>query len=87
MARQHPGETQGSLVCEGVINFLVSKCKEAEFLRSKYIFKVIPMINPDGVIFGNYRTNLSGLDLNRKWNAQDYHQLFPEVTSIKTLIQ
>lgn len=25
MARQHPGETQGSFVCEGVIDRLVAK--------------------------------------------------------------
>lgn len=25
MARQHPGETQGSFVCEGVINRLINK--------------------------------------------------------------
>jgi murein tripeptide amidase MpaA len=25
------------------------------------------MINPDGVVFGNYRTSLSGKDLNRKF--------------------
>ena len=25
------------------------------------------MINPDGVIHGNYRTNLSGKDMNRYW--------------------
>lgn len=29
------------------------------------------MINPDGVVFGNYRTNLSGYDLNRKWDSFD----------------
>jgi hypothetical protein len=29
------------------------------------------MVNPDGVIFGNYRTNLMGFDLNRKWNESD----------------
>lgn len=29
------------------------------------------MVNPDGVIFGNYRTNLMGFDLNRKWNEFD----------------
>jgi murein tripeptide amidase MpaA len=26
------------------------------------------MVNPDGVIHGNYRTNLAGSDLNRRWN-------------------
>lgn len=28
---------------------------------------MIPMINIDGVYYGNYRTNLSGTDLNRIW--------------------
>ena len=27
------------------------------------------MLNPDGVIHGNYRCSLVGCDLNRKWNA------------------
>ncbi len=27
------------------------------------------MINPDGVIEGNYRANLLGYDLNRKWDC------------------
>jgi hypothetical protein len=29
MARQHPGETQGSYVCEGVVDRLLSKSKES----------------------------------------------------------
>jgi hypothetical protein len=28
------------------------------------------MVNQDGVIFGNYRTNLCGKDLNRKWDCE-----------------
>ena len=28
---------------------------------------VVPMINPDGVIAGNSRVNMGGVDLNRKW--------------------
>ena len=70
MARQHPGETQGSFVCDGVIDRLVAKgSKEVELLRKIFIFYVIPMVNPDGVIFGHYRTNLAGKDLNRKWDS------------------
>jgi murein tripeptide amidase MpaA len=86
MARQHPGETQGSYVCEGMMDFLTGKTKQAEFLRKNFILKVIPMVNPDGVIFGNYRSNLMGYDLNRKWDVYDKDQCFPEVTCIKQLI-
>lgn len=27
------------------------------------------MVNPDGVIHGNSRTNLLGFDINRKWET------------------
>lgn len=29
------------------------------------IFKIVPMLNPDGVVLGNYRTGIAGRDLNR----------------------
>jgi len=34
-------------------------------LRDLYVFKIVPMLNPDGVIIGNYRCSLVGDDLNR----------------------
>lgn len=40
----------------------------ANILRENFVFKVIPMINPDGVFLGNNRCNLIGQDLNRAWN-------------------
>jgi Predicted carboxypeptidase len=52
---------------QGVIEFLVSDAPEAEKLRNQFIFKIIPMLNPDGVIHGNYRCDLAGRDLNRVW--------------------
>jgi len=36
-------------------------------LRNKFVFKIVPMLNPDGVIVGNYRCCLMGTDMNRQW--------------------
>ena len=54
-ARVHPGETNSSWICHEVLNFLTGDSLEAKRLRSLFVFKVIPMLNPDGVINGNYR--------------------------------
>jgi murein tripeptide amidase MpaA len=54
-ARVHPGEAQSSWVVQGFIKFLLSDDPVARQLRSQYIFKIVPMLNPDGVIYGNYR--------------------------------
>ena len=40
------------------------------------------MMNPDGVAVGNSRCNLSGADLNRKWDNPD-PILHPEVFAVK----
>ena len=44
------------------------------------------MLNPDGVVIGNYRTSLSGNDLNRKFNQPDY-RLHPTVWNIKRMTE
>jgi len=64
-ARVHPGESNASYMMKGCIDFLVGDDPKAIFLRSTYVFKIIPMLNPDGVIVGNYRCSLVGVDLNR----------------------
>ena len=66
-SRVHPGESNGSYVIKGVIEFLLSNDPAAKNLRKNYIFKIIPMLNPDGVILGNFRMNILGKDLNRMW--------------------
>lgn len=55
IGRQHPGETVSSFVMEGLIDFLVSSAPEAVALRRSHVFKIVPMVNPDGVIYGNFR--------------------------------
>lgn len=73
-SRVHPGETNGSFMMKGAIDFLLSNSKEASLLRENFVFKIIPMLNPDGVIHGNYRCSLIGADLNRRWKSP--HKIF-----------
>jgi hypothetical protein len=70
-SRVHPGESNGSYIIQGVIEFLLSNDPVAKNLRKKYIFKIIPMLNPDGVTRGNFRMNVLGKDLNRMWEEPD----------------
>lgn len=68
MARQHPGEIWSSYMVEGMIRKLVSKPDEDMlWLLENYVIKIYPMINVDGVIYGNFRCDITGLDLNRRW--------------------
>uniref|UniRef100_A0A1I8FCZ4 Peptidase_M14 domain-containing protein n=1 Tax=Macrostomum lignano TaxID=282301 RepID=A0A1I8FCZ4_9PLAT len=63
--RVHPGESNASWTVRGLGNYLVSPA--ARQLRREFIFKLVPMLNPDGVINGNHRCSLSAEDLNRAW--------------------
>ena len=84
-ARVHPGETSGSYVIESVINNLLNNSEQSNNLLDKYIFKIIPMLNPDGVIHGHYRNNILGKDLNRMW--QDPREnTTPTIYYLKKLI-
>uniref|UniRef100_A0A8B9KS56 ATP/GTP binding protein 1 n=1 Tax=Astyanax mexicanus TaxID=7994 RepID=A0A8B9KS56_ASTMX len=85
-ARVHPGETNASWVMKGTLEFLVSSSPLAQSLRESYIFKIIPMLNPDGVINGNHRCSLSGEDLNRQW-LNPSTELHPTIYYAKSLLQ
>ena len=50
----------------GILHYLTGDTEAAETLRKLFIFKIVPMLNPDGVIVGNTRCNLAGADLNRQ---------------------
>ena len=85
MARVHPGETVSSWMMKGVIDFLTSNAEEAVFIRQNYVVKLIPMMNPDGVIMGNYRTSLAGCDLNRRW-LNPNEMIYPEIHFAKKMV-
>eukprot|EP00127_Corallochytrium_limacisporum_P004702 Clim_evm56s172 gene=Clim_evmTU56s172 len=84
MARTHPGETNGSWMLHGFMDFCLSDKPEAQELRRRYVIKICPMLNPDGVISGNYRCSLSGKDLNRVWKSPAKN--CPEVIGMKEAI-
>ena len=85
IGRQHPGETVGSYVVKGCIDFLMGDSEEAKKLREVYVFKIVPMMNPDGVLVGNSRTSFAGCDLNRRWGKPN-EVIHPEVYSTKQMI-
>ena len=66
-SRVHPGEANASWIMKSIIDFLLSSQHLAIDLRSKFVFKIVPMLNPDGVAYGNTRCNVLGFDLNRQW--------------------
>jgi len=66
-ARVHPGESPASHIMHGFIEFLLGGHHAAKVLRDHVVFKIVPMLNPDGVYLGNYRCSLMGFDLNRHW--------------------
>lgn len=43
------------------------------------------MLNPDGVVYGNYRCSLAGVDLNRQWINPD-KTLHPTIYYTKELL-
>ncbi len=68
-ARVHPGETPASWIMKGFLDFVTGPSEAAKLLRKLFVFKVVPMLNPDGVFYGNNRCNLSAVDLNRQWST------------------
>lgn len=85
-ARVHPGETPSSHLVNGFIQFLTSNDTRAIALRNNYVFKIIPMINPDGVFRGYFRTDTRGNDLNRTYSNPTAKK-HPTTFAIKELMK
>ena len=65
-ARVHPGETPGTLMFNGIFKLLIDNDNQmSKILLDNFIFKLIPIINVDGVSNGYFRLNNEGYNLNR----------------------
>lgn len=86
-ARVHPGETNSSYVMRGLVEYLSDPLEpSAQKLRTHYRIIIIPMLNPDGVVLGNYRCAMAGLDMNREWKRANL-KTTPPVFHLKKLMK
>jgi hypothetical protein len=88
---QHAGEYCGGYVVSGLLNFLLSDDENAAMARKTTIYKIIPMMNPDGIFHGITRFNSNYEDLNQEWDDDFTDTLHlpvePEVACVKKWIR
>ena len=58
---------------------------QTRVLLDNYVFKIIPLLNPDGLSRGNWRFDIKGQNLNRKYKESDYSR-FPTILAAKDAV-
>ncbi len=88
---QHAGEYCGGYVVSGLLDFLLSDNHAAAIARRNTVYKIIPMMNPDGIFHGITRFNANDEDLNQEWDDDFTDTLHmpvePEVACVKKWIR
>lgn len=83
LGRQHPPEVSGALALFPFVETLLGDGETAKAFRQRFFVVVIPAINPDGVVHGNWRLNQQGIDTNRDWGP--FTQ--PETTAVHAYLE
>ncbi|HRP57393.1 M14-type cytosolic carboxypeptidase [Agriterribacter sp.] len=88
---QHAGEYCGGYVVAGLLHLLLSDDENAAMVRKNTIYKIIPMMNPDGIFHGITRFNANYEDLNQEWDDDftdtPHLPVEPEVACVKKWIR
>jgi hypothetical protein len=82
IGRQHPPEITGSIGLMSFVDTLAGDSSLARKFCKQFQIVVVPVVNPDGVEHGHWRSNLGGVDLNRDW--RDFSQ--PETVALRDFI-
>ena len=82
IGRQHPPEVAGSVGLMRFMERVVGDGDLAKRFRSKFRVIVVPLVNPDGVHEGQWRSTLGAVDNNRDWH--DFSQ--PECRAVRDMI-
>ena len=85
-ARVHLGETNSSWIMKGFLDYILGNSDKAQLLRDNFVFKVVPMLNPDGVTVGNHHCSLTGQDLNCKYGS-NMKKFYPSIWYTRNMIK
>jgi hypothetical protein len=90
ITREDPWETSGTISVQGAVEFLLSQDPVAESARKNAVWKIIPLVNVDGVSsgFGGHPKNLNGgpqVYLTNTWGSEE--DRFAEVVAIENKIK
>lgn len=78
---QHDLETSGALALEGFLRFLLSDAEGARRLRGAFVFRAVPIMDPDGIEQGNLYCPVG--NMNRQWGLGTT----PETAAVEKLVQ
>ena len=67
IGRQHPPEVAGSVGLFRFVEALAADAEVANAFRARFRVLCVPLVNPDGVHEGNWRSTLGAVDANRDW--------------------
>lgn len=82
IGRQHPPEVSGSVGLMAFMDEATGASGRARAFRAAFRVALVPVVNPDGVDEGHWRSTLGGVDANRDWGP--FTQ--PEVRAVRDAI-